>query len=331
MPRPVVLLTSPIDPMATKTLAAHAEIRTAPATDAASLRAAVREADVIIVRAQLPEDVFDAAPRMRAAVRHGAGVDLIPVTVASRLGIAVANVPSVNAPTVAEVVVGQMLSLAHRLTWIHMAMKSNGWAAARPLSNDAIELAEKTVGIIGVGAVGTEIARICHAGLRMRVLGFRRRASELPVFVTPASLDELLAASDCVVLACPLTDETRGLLDAPRIARMKPTATLINVSRRAVIYEPALIQALQERCIAGAALDVFATQPLPAESPLVKLDNVLLSPHIAGITLESTQRMSVIAVDETLRVLRGERPNNFVNADAWSAIQARWAKIGKVL
>ncbi len=331
MAKPVVLLTNSIDPQGAARLAQYAELRMAPATDAQALREAARGTSAIIVRAKLPDDIFDGAPDMRGVVRHGAGVDFIPVEVASRLGIAVCNAPGANALSVAEYIVGQCLSLAHRLTRVHVGLVRDGWAKARPIGDGAVELAGKTIGIVGVGAIGGEVARMCHFGLGMTVLGNRRRLSDLPAHVAPAALDELLAASDFVVLSCPLTDETKGLMSAKRIGLMKRSAFLVNVSRGAVIDEPALIAALQEQRIAGAALDVFATQPLPADSPLLRLDNVITTPHVSGISIESMRRMSVIAVDETLRFLRGERPHNFVNAPAWPAIEARWSKLGPAI
>lgn len=331
MAKPVVLLTNSIDPHGAERLSQYAELRMTPATDAAALREAARGTSAIIVRAKLPDDIFAGAPEMRGVVRHGAGVDFIPVEIASQLGIAVCNAPGANALSVAEYIVGQCISLAHRLTRVHVGLHRDGWAKARPIGDGAVEVAGKTVGIVGVGAIGGNVARICHFGLGMKVLGNRRRLSDLPAHVTPAALDDLIAASDFLVLACPLTDETTGLISARRIALMKRSAFLVNVSRGAVIEEPALISALQEQRIAGAALDVFATQPLPADSPLLKLDNVITTPHVSGISIESMQRMSAIAVDETLRFLRGERPVNFVNAAAWPAIEARWTRLGRAI
>jgi len=326
--RPRVLLTNPIDRAGAEILAPHADIALAAATDPDTLRREVRDADALVVRALLPTDLFEHAPRLRAVVRHGAGVDLIAVGAATALGIPVANVPAVNAPTVAEYVVGQFLMHAHRLASIDRTMRTAGWSAARGLADGAVELAGKTVGVVGVGAIGTEIARICAAGLRMKVLGHRRRLDALPAFVAPAALDDLFGAADFIALACPLTEATRGLASAPLIARMKPTAFLVNVSRGAVVDQAALTRALAERRIGGAALDVFAVQPLAPDDPLMRLDNVALSPHLAGISRESMARMSRIAAEETLRILAGERPLNFVNPECWPASLRRRAELG---
>jgi len=256
-------------------------------------------------------------------VRHGAGLDMIPVEAASRCGIAVANVPGANAVSVAEYVVGQILALTHGLHRIDRTLRAQGWSTARALADDSSEASGRTVGIVGMGAIGLEVARICTDGLRMKVLGFRRSTAPMPAFVTASPLDELLARSDVVVLACPLDDSTRGLLGAERLARMKRGSFLVNVSRGPVVDEAALAIALRDGPLAGAALDVFEQQPLPSDSPLFALPNVILSTHLAGITEDSMRRMGEIAVRQTIALLRGQLPEHFVNTDAAAAVRAR--------
>ena len=326
--RPVVLLTNAIDPDGTRLLARYAEVRVAPAVDAETLRRAVRNAHALIVRATLPDDVFRHAPVLRGVVRHGAGVDMIPMREASELAVPVANTPQVNAVSVAEYVVGQIANLAHRLAATMQRLRDSGWMPARTHGSGARELAGKTVGIIGVGAVGGEVARICREGFRMSVLGHQRSLERLPAGVAAASLDELLRTSDYVVVSCALTDATRGLLSREKLKLLKQSACVINVSRGAVIDETALVDALRAGRIAGAALDVFQDQPVAANHPMLSLDNVVLTPHVAGITVESMQRMSAVAVAETLRILRGEQPEHLVNVDVWPAVRERWARLG---
>jgi len=325
--RPVVMLTNPMHPSASERLARHAEVRVAPATDAGTLTRCAAEADVIIVRAPLPAQALTAGACLRGVVRHGAGVDLIPVEEASRLGIAVANVPATNAVSVAEYVVGQMLALTHRLRRVDATLRSEGWQAARQLADGSCEVARKVVGIVGMGAIGTEVARICHEGLRAEVLGTRRSAAPMPPFVTAAPLEDLFARSDVVVLACPLDEGTRGLVGARLLARMKRGAFLINVARGAVVDEPALIDALREGGLGGAALDVFAEQPLPPTSPLLAMPHVIVSAHLAGITEDSMRRMGEAAVDQVLQLLAGELPRHWVNTQADAAIRARLAHL----
>jgi D-3-phosphoglycerate dehydrogenase len=321
--RPKVLLTGPIDPDSQRMIEALADVVLAPDAKQESLRRLIADADVLVVRSPLPDDLFEYAPRLRGVVRQGVGVDMIPMAAANARRLPVANVPGSNRHAVAEHVVTCFGLLARRLHRMHDALRTAGWSASRGMAEGASELAGKTVGIVGVGCVGRRVAEICHHGLAMRVLGHQRRLDALPAFVEGAALDALLCDSDFVLLSCPLTDATRQLIDVSRLGLMKRTAFLVNVSRGAVIDEPALVDALRQRRIAGAALDVYETQPLPPDHPLLSLDNVLLTPHSAGLTAESMARMSHGAAEEVLRLLKGERPVNLVNAQALDALQQR--------
>ena len=325
MKKPLVLLTNPIDPAGMAMLGPHADIRLAAATDHATLRREVADADILIVRAFLPPDLFDHAPRLLACMRHGAGVDMIPVDAATRAGVIVGNVPGANAQTVAEYCVAQFLQHARGTAASNRLMRAGGWGAARAIADRATELHGKTIGIVGVGDIGNRLAAICHHGFGMRAIGYRRRPELLPAIVESVSVDQVFALSDYVALCCPLTPETRRLADARRIGLMQPHAFLVNVSRGPVVDQAALVAALREKRIGGAALDVFETQPLPAGDALLGLDNVFLTPHLAGLSAESMRAMSLAAVADTLRVLAGEKPLNFVNPEAWPAAQARRA------
>jgi D-3-phosphoglycerate dehydrogenase len=317
MRRPKVLLTGSMHPDGERSIAAVAEVVQAPDAHADTLRRLIADADVLVVRSPLPADLFDHAPMLRGVVRHGVGVDMIPVEAASARGIPLANVPGSNLEAVAEHVLACFGLLARRLHRMDGTLRAAGWAASRALADGSTELAGKTVGIVGVGAIGARIAAICHHGYGMRVLGHRRRLAALPAHVQGVPLDELMHASDYVVLSCPLTEATRHLVDARRLALMKPGSFLVNVSRGPLIDEAALVQALAGRRLGGAALDVFAEQPLRPDHPLLALDNVLLTPHAAGLTQESMARMSRGAAEEVLRLLAGERPLNLVNPQAW--------------
>lgn len=317
MPRQKVLLTNPTVPVGENIIRAVADFVVAPDAKPDTLRAMIGDADVLIVRARLPDDLFERPHRLKGVVRHGAGVDLIPMEAATRLGIPVANVPGVNAPTVAEYVVTTMLMLARNTHRMDALVRSKGWDTARVLADDSMELAGKTVGIVGVGAIGKIVARICVHGFGMQAAGFQRNLANLPADVKGMPLDELFATSDFLVLACPLTAETRGLASRARIMRMKKNAVLVNVARGPVLDEAAIVEALQQKKIRGAALDVFDKQPLAMDHPLMRLDNVVLTPHQASLTNEAVERMSEIAANDTLRLLRGEKPLNFVNPEVW--------------
>ena len=327
MSLPRVLLTNPIDPTVARQLALHFDLYVAAATDALSLKSAASDASFIVVRAPLPDDLFANAPRLRGVVRHGAGLDMINVDAASRHGVAVANVPAVNAVSVAEYAVGQMLNLARHLTQIDATLRSTSWAAARSLGDRANDLQGKTVAIVGMGAIGQALSRICATGFGMRVLGIRRSQVADSEFLRYVTLSQALPEADYLVLACPLSRSTRGLISTAQLANMKPGARLINVARGPVVDEAALALALQSGTLAGAALDVFSTQPLPVSSPLLGLPNVLLSPHLAGITQESMRRMSEGVASQLLEMQSGRLPCHFVNPEAQQTILARWSTL----
>ena len=316
MPR--VLLTDPIDASGEELLRARgAEVVRAPEGSSATVKRLAAEADGIIIRSKLPDDIFEAAPRVRAVTIHGTGIDLVPLASANARGVLVANLPGSNAQSVAEYCVLAMLMLARNIAAINAAMHTRPWDEARRLAAPAREITGLTVGVVGVGEIGGRVAQICARGFGMRVLGNQRRLDRLPPEAQGAGLDELVAQSDFIVIACPLNPQTHHLFDAARLGAMKSSAWLINVGRGPVIDEQALIEALRARRIAGAMLDVYEHYRIEAGHPLLALDNVLLTPHLAGSTRESRARAAVRAADETLRMLAGERPRNLVNPEAW--------------
>jgi len=310
-----VLLTDSIAPAGEELLARRTEVVRSPDSDPATIRRFAREADGVIIRSRLPDDIFEAAPRLRAVVVHGTGTDLVPIAAATERGVMVANLPGANAQSVAEYCAMAMLMLARRILPIVNALRGESWDDARRLGGEARELAALTLGIVGVGAIGTRLAAIARRGFGMRVLGHQRRLDRLPPEAEPAALAPLVSQSDFVVLACPLTAETRHLLNRERIEAMKPSAWLINVGRGPVVEEAALIEALRARRIAGAMLDVYEQYRLAPDSPLFTLDNVILTPHLAAVTRESRARASVAAAEEMLRMLAGETPRSFVNPE----------------
>jgi len=285
----------------------------APDSAPGTLRRLAGDVDGVITRSKLPDDLFEAAPRVRGVVVHGTGTDLVPLESATAHGVMVANLPGINAQSAAEYCAMAMLMLARRIFPITQALRTGPWDEARRLGASARELTGMTLGIVGVGAIGSRLAKIARQGFGMQVLGHQRRLERLPAEASPATIDELLATSDFVVLACPLTPQTRYLMNRETISRMKPTAWLINVGRGPVVQEEALIEALRAKRIAGAMLDVYEHYRLEPGHPLFSLDNVILTPHLAAVTQEARARAGVAAADEMLRILRGERPRNLVN------------------
>ncbi|ARP63445.1 dehydrogenase [Mesorhizobium sp. WSM1497] len=310
-----ILTTHPLHPRASAMLSGAGELVVASAIDPVTLIAEARNADIVIVRAPLPPQLFDGAKLLRAAIRHGAGLDMIPMEAATAAGVLVANVPAVNARSVAEHVMFVALALLRNFRVVDRDLRAKGWLAGREHANANSELAGKTIGIVGLGAVGQAVGHIAAHGFDLKVLATTRSMQPAPDKVGFLSIDALVEQSDIIVLCCPLTPETRGLINRERIARMKPQALLINVSRGPVVDDDALIEALQKRRIGGAALDVFATQPLPSNHPYFGFDNVIVTPHMAGITEESMMRMGVGAAGEALLVLAGKLPVNLRNPE----------------
>ena len=314
--KPLVLLTNPIHEDAAALLQADAELVTAPDTEADTLRRLAGAVAGIVVRAKLPDDILDHAPNLRGIVRHGVGLDFIPVEAATARGVPVANLPGSNTQAVAEYALSMLLQLHRPLVAMDAAHREEGWDAARRLTGEADEIGGTTLGILGLGAIGQRIARIASQGFGMTVLGTPRRRGTAPDGIEEVDREALFARSDAVVIACALTEETRGLVDARSIGLMKPDAVLINVARGPIVDTGALVAALRGGRLRGAASDVYDVHPAPRDSPLFGVPNLLVTPHVAALTASSAKAMGLGAVQEMLRMLRGERPVNLVNPQA---------------
>lgn len=311
----IIFSTHALHPKATEMLAPVADLRIASAPDGEAILREGQGADILIVRAPIPPPYLSDNTRLRAAIRHGAGVDMIPYDAATMAGVLIANVPGVNAPTVAEHVFMVTLALLRRFRSVDRDLRGNGWFAGRSHSDHGNDLGSRTLGIVGMGNIGKAIFRIARHGFGLDVVAHTRSPASVPEGARYLPLDELVATADVIVLCCPLTPETTGLMSRGRISRMKPGALLVNVSRGPVVDDDALIEVLQAGRIGGAALDVFTTQPLPPDHPYLQLDNVIVTPHMAGITDESMMRMGMGAAAEAIRILKGELPVNLRNPE----------------
>lgn len=321
--KPVVLCTLPLHATGLQLLDGVAEVIVAPDTRAETLYEMTGSADILLVRSQLPADLFDRPNHLIGVIRNGTGLDLIPVESATRHGIPVANVPGANVQTVAEYCVASMLAVTRKIETMHRDLHERGWAEARVHTERTADLHGKTIGIVGLGDIGRALAAICHLGFGMRVLAYQPRPKPKADYVETVPLDSLLAQADFVSLNCPLTPETRHLLDAPRIGLMKHTAVLINAARGAIADEAALAAALQAGRLGGAVIDVFSQQPLPRDSVFLGLDNVLLTPHAAGLTPGSFAAMSTGAAKQMLQLFANRRPTHLVNPEVWERFIAR--------
>ena len=259
-------------------------------------------------------ELFDAAgPSLRIVANFGVGYDSVELAEATRRGIVVSNTPDVLTEATAELTVALMLALLRRLVeGDRLVRRRDEWALA-PTFLLGEGLAGKTLGIVGLGRIGREVARLAEA-FGMRVVHTRGSGpyEELP-------LDRLLAEADVVSLHVPLTPETRHLIGAPELALMRPSAVLVNVSRGPVVDEAALVDALVEGRIAGAALDVYEHEP-EVSAGLLGLENVVLSPHLGSSTHVAREAMGMLCADALEAVLlRDELPANAVNPEAWKA------------
>ena len=274
---------------------------------------------VLVVEADFVfEEVFEGAPPLRFLGVCRSSTHHIDVATATRHGVMVVNTPGRNAQAVAEHTLGLMLSLARRIPEASRYVTEGRLLnPTEPyLSMRGIELSGRTLGIIGLGAIGRRLASIA-AAIGMECVAYDPYVGSDDGPVRMSDLDPLLSESDFVAIHAPLTAETEGLLDARRIGLMKSTAYLLSLSDPAIVVENDLVAALKNERIAGAALDVFETHPVTPNSPLLSLDNVLFTPHIGGATEETVVRHSRMMADDILRYLEGKLPEHLVNPDAW--------------
>ena len=320
----MIFSTHPLHPDVTARLKAAGDYVVATAPTAQAIMAEGLAAEVLIVRANIPPDYFAQARALRAAVRHGAGLDMVPMQAATEAGVVVANAPGANAVTVAEHALFAAMALRRQFRAMDLALREKGWAAGRGFADSGRELEGAVFGIVGMGNIGRTLTCILQLGFGLQVISATRRPETLPPGVVPVSIDDLVAKADVIVLCCPLMDATRGLISAARIAKMRAGAVLINVARGPVVDIAALTAALRHGRIAGAALDVFDVQPLPTDSPLWAMPNVILTPHMAGITEQSMLRMGQVCADEAMRILANDLPLNFCNPAVEAAYRRRF-------
>ncbi len=310
-----IFSTHPLHPDVTARLEAAGDYRVASSPTASAVMAEGLDAEVLVVRANIPPEYFASAAKLRGAVRHGAGLDMIPMRSATNAGVLVTNVPGANASTVAEHVIFAAIALRRQFRAMDIALRAQGWNAGRAYSDHGRDLSGATLGVLGMGNIGRALTQMAQAAFGMNVISHTRRLDNLPDNVRPVSVDELVSEVDILVLCCPLNDETRGVISAKRIAMMRKGSVLINVARGPVVDITALTTALQQRRILGAALDVFDHQPLPENSPLYALDNVILTPHMAGITEDSMLRIGTQAVDDVIAILHNQMPKYLCNPE----------------
>ena len=288
----------------------HVDLVFVETADDAEKVAKARDADYILCSwTPIPAQMIEAAPRLKLIQKYGIGVDKIDLKAAARRGVPVAIAAGVNAVAVAETAITLMLAVYKRLCLAHNSLRDGKWLKWE-LRTGCYELWQKTVGVIGGGAIGRAVAKRLSHGFECRVLYYDAvrlaQATEAAMGMTFTPMDELLREADIVSLHVPLLPETRGLIGAREFAIMKPSAVLINTARGGVVDEPALIDALRAKTIASAGLDVFAKEPPDRDNPLLTMDNVVVTPHNGGGTVDTMKRIIGHGFDNIMRVERGE-------------------------
>ncbi len=291
---PKVLIADKMSPVAAETFRSHGvEVEVATGLSPEALIERLADCDGLAVRSatKVPAEVLERAPNLKVVGRAGVGVDNIDVAAATARGVVVMNTPFGNSITTAEHAIAMMMSLARRIPPADRSIRAGKWEKSRFIG---VEVAGKTLGLIGCGNVGSIVAGRAQ-GLKMRVLVFDpfvspERAEELAV--EKVDLDELYARADFISLHAPLTDQTRAMIDAAAFAKMRDDVRLINCARGGLLVEDDLIAALDAGKVAGAALDVFATEPPPGDSPLFARDDVIATPHLGASTTEAQENVA---------------------------------------
>lgn len=316
-----VLIPIPVNAPAEEYLTAHGyEVVSGTPTDAAWLKEHIGEYDAAVIRGtHITADILEAGlPRLKLIARHGIGCDNVDVAAATRLGIQVTFTPAASTNAVAEHTMALILALAKEVIPGDRMTKAGQWAAFRR-DYEGVELMSSTLGLIGVGRIGTNVAKAAAYGFGMKVVAYDPYADPRktdPCIELLDSREAVLEQADFVSVHMPLTEETRGSIGRSFLSRMKKGAFLINTSRGEIVNEPELAAALRRHEIRGAALDVYCTEPLPADNLFRELDNVICSAHFATITGATLDRLalhSAVSVDEVLSGMEISWPVNHLS------------------
>jgi D-3-phosphoglycerate dehydrogenase len=303
--------------------------------DVAPVMAAAHAYQIDSNRAAIPEKywanetLLARSPNLLLVSTSGAGYDTIDVAACTRAGVLVANQSGANREAVSEHALGLILSISKRITETDRVMRNSGGKVNR---EDYVgdEVASKTLGVIGIGNIGSTLTKMCVAALDMPVLAYDPYVDHATIEsygATKVEFDELLAHADYVSVHCPRTEETQNMLDAAAFAAMKPSAYFISTARGGIHDEAALYDALTSGQIKGAGVDVWDPEPPNPAHPLLKLDNVIASPHTAGLTFTARENLAQWAAEQLLDVLNGQRPPRLINPDAWPLFQERYEKL----
>lgn len=321
--QPTIVLLDPIHEDGIPYAAGKAALVKGYELDPADRDRALADADAVVVRtARADAPLPELARNLKVVAKHGAGVDNIDIPAMTRAGIVVVNTPGMaNATAVAEGALTLALAVLKKTFFMDRAVREGKYALRSSVRGG--DLWERTVGIVGIGNIGTHVARICGKGFNMRVVAYDPylTAEEIGArgAVKVEDLRALLEMSDVVTLHTPLTPETNGMIGAAEFAAMKPTAIIVNTARGPVIDEAALADALRTKKIAGAGIDVFREEPPAPDNPLFALRdvNIVVSPHNAGLTEEAMRQLAIRTIDTAMEVLAGRKPATILNPEVW--------------
>ena len=313
MSKPIVLIAEELSPATLEALGPDFEIRSVDGADRSKLLSALAEANAVLIRSatKMDEEAIAAAPKLKVIARAGVGLDNVDIKAATNAGVMVVNAPTSNVVSAAELAIAQILGLARHIPDANASLKSGQWKRSQ---YTGAELYEKTVGIIGLGRIGTLVAQRL-AGFDVKLIGFdpyvtQARAEQIGVELV--GIDELMERSDFITIHIPKTPETTGMISTEQFALAKPNLRIVNCSRGGIIDEDALYTALSSNRIAGAGLDVFVTEP-PKDSPLLGLANILVTPHLGASTDEAQEKAGVSVARSVRLALAGDLVPDAVN------------------
>ena len=314
MSKPVVLIAEELSPATLAVLGDEFEIQHCDGADRTELLAALATANAVLVRSatKMDAEAIAAAPNLKIIARAGVGLDNVDIPAATAARVLVVNAPTSNIVSAAELAVSLLLAVARNVVPANLALKDGKWKRSQ---FGGVELQDKTVGIIGMGKIGMLVATRL-AGFDMKFVAYDPYVTVAPTGgpkIEMVPLDQLLAVSDFITIHIPKTAETTGLINAAALKKMKPTAFVINAARGGVLDETALYQALVAGELAGAGLDVYATEPC-TDSPLFALDNVVATPHLGASTEEAQEKAGVAVAESVVAAFAGAEVPGAVNA-----------------
>ncbi len=328
--KPKLLITTKLPLEGISQLKSHFELvvnETYPILSSKDLHKYLSQCDAVI---SIPEDqltgeLISSCPDLKLIAQVAVGCDNIDVNAATKCGVLITNTPGVLSETTADLTFALVLACGRHLIEADNYLRQGKWTGFSPDLMLGTDVHGKTLGIVGMGRIGRAVARRAK-GFNMRVIysGGRECANyEAPVSAQPVALKELLLTSDYIVLTCPLTEKTRGLIGKNELALVKPTAFLINTAHGAIVDEEALITALKSNKLAGAGLDVFAREP-EVRQELINMPQVVLAPHMGSATVETRTAMAWMSINSVMDAFKGNKPDNCVNPEVWDRFLKRF-------